>query len=336
MKKFLFVAVTIVLMGVRALFALETVDVANLTFKIPARETQTFYYSFAAGDTIVINVEPIKGEDISGIIIREWPASVKFQDTKTRWVDKKIAVPKTAVYCFELANTFLFRKTYGLSIKRIPSSEEQIGFNTSVIWDTLYETTYVPVVESTLVKVDSIPEELTSTQVKVGSQLSGDTKSLIEISLPQGTSHWVYWIGADQKAAKGLEAMAEQLPEAALTLGIVDPVTGFALGFLSKLYTLNQGVDINYYFINSDQRVKFQYGDTFYYFKKGERVVSDYSKMTSPTKGTFYLGLDNSYSIMTSKMVTVKIVAVKIIPQYEIKTVQRPVVKKTAVPRVSG
>lgn len=184
MKKFLFVAVTIVLMGVHVLFALETVDVANLTFKIPARETQTFYYSFAAGDTIVINVEPIKGEDISGIIIREWPASVKFQDTKTRWVDKKIAVPKTAVYCFELANTFLFRKTYGLSIKRIPSSEEQIGFNTSVIWDTLYETTYVPVVESTLVKVDSIPEELKNTQVKVGSQLTGDMKTLIEISLP--------------------------------------------------------------------------------------------------------------------------------------------------------
>lgn len=130
--------------------------------------------------------------------------------------------------------------------------------------------------------------------------------------------------------------MAEQLPEAAVALGVVDPVTGFALGYLSKLATSNQGLDINYYFVNSDQRVKFQYGDTFYYFKKGERVVSEYAKMTAPTKGTFYLGLDNSYSIMTSKMVTVKIVAVKIIPRYEIKTVQKPRINKTAVPRVSG
>ncbi len=322
MKKFLFVAVTIVLMGVHALIALETVDVANLTFKIPASETQTFYYSFAAGDTIVINVEPIKGEDISGIIIREWPASVKFQDTKTRWVDKKIAVPKTAVYCFELANTFLFRKTYGLSIKRIPSSEEQIGFNTSVIWDILYETTYVSVVESTLVKVDSVPEKLVDTQKKISAGLS----SSVKVSLPEGTSYWVYWIGVGQEAVEGLNSMVEQLPE---VVGIVDPVAGFALGYLSKLYTLNSGLDINY------TLERYSYGN-WVPFKYSSGIVTDYAKMDKPINGSFYIKLDNSYSIMTSKMVTVKIVAVKIIPQYEIKTVQRPVVKKTAVPRVSG
>jgi len=330
MKKFLFVVVTIVLMGVHALFALETVDVANLTFKIPARETQTFYYSFAAGDTIVINVEPIKGEDISGIIIREWPASVKFQDTKTRWVDKKIAVSKTAVYCFELANTFLFRKTYGLSIKRIPSSEEQIGFNTSVIWDTLYETTYVSVVESTLVKVDSIPEELTSTQVKVGSQLTGGlTYSRIKVSLPEGTAYWVYWIGVGQEAAEGLNAMVEELPEVATSLGIVAPVTGFALGYLSKLYTLNSGLDINY------SLERYSSGD-YVPFKFVTGVQTDYAKMNTPVSGNVYIKLDNSYSVMTAKEVTVKVVAVKIIPQYEIKTVQRPRINKTAIPRVSG
>ena len=316
---------TLVLMGVCALFALEAVEVANLSFKIPARETQTFYYSFAAGDTIVINVEPIKGEDISGIIIREWPASVKFQDTKTRWVDKKIAVPKTAVYCFELANTFLFRKTYELSIKRIPSSEELVNFNTGVTWETIYDTTYVAVVESTLIRKDTIPEKIVDIQKKISAGMS----SRVEVSLPEGTSYWVYWIGVGKEAAEGLQGMVDLLPEVAKMLGIVDPVIGFALGYVSKLYTLNSGLDINY------SLERYSYGN-WVPFKYSSGVITDYAKMDKPINGSFYIKLDNSYSLITPKIVTVKVVAVKIIPQYEIKTIQRPRINKTAVPRVSG
>lgn len=292
---------TLVLMGVCALFALEAVEVADLTLKIPDFGTQVLYYRFAAGDTILVNAEPLRGRNISGITIKEWPTSVRFQDTKTRWVDKKISVPETAVYSFELANNGLLYRTYQISIKRIPSSEELVGFNTNVVIDTFYDT---------------IPEVIVNTTKKIGSQLTGGNMvSRIQVSLPQVTAYWVYWIGVGQEATEGLNAMVEELPEAATSLGIVDPVTGFALGYLSKLYTLNSGLDINY----SLERYS---SGNFVTFKFGREIITDYAKMNTPVSGNFYIKLDNSYSVMTSKEVTVKVVAVRIIPKYEIRTAQ--------------
>lgn len=300
MKKSLFVAMTLVLMGVCSLFALEAVEVADLTLKIPDFGTQVLYYRFAAGDTILVNAEPLRGRNISGITIKEWPTSVRFQDTKTRWVDKKISVPETAVYSFELANNGLLYRTYQISIKRIPSNEELIGFNTNVVIDTFYDT---------------IPEEIVNTTKKIGSQLTGGMVSRIQVSLPQGTAYWVYWIGVGQEAAEGLQGMVDLLPEVAKMLGIVNPVIGYALGYLPKLYTLNQGLDINYSF------EKYSYGN-WTTFKFGSGIITDYAKMDKPVSGNFYIELDNSYSVMTSKEVTVKVVAVRIISKYEIRTAQ--------------
>ena len=143
-----------------------------------------------------------------------------------------------------------------------------------------------------------------------------------------------------QEAANGLAQMVSQIPEAAKMLGIVDPVAAFALGFLPSLFKLNRGLDISYYFFDDWENVeKFLAGEKFYSFKYGQRIVTDFAKMETPkiktTKiKTFYIGLSNDYSLITSKIVTVKMVAVSMLPKYEVKEVQKPKVQMRIVPKM--
>jgi len=337
MGKNVILLVTVLLIGIHGMFALEPVDVTDMVFNIGGRKEKSWCYKFAGGDTIILNAIATEGDDISEISVEEWPSSIKFQAVGVQNIDnKKIFVPKTNVYTFKLKNSATFSsKTYQINIQRIPSQEVMSMFNTSVEWDTIYDTTYVAGIDTVLVHVDTIPEEIITTQKKIGSQFSGDTRSYLQISLPEGTTYWAYWMGVGQEAADGLQQMSEYLPEGAAILGIVNPVAAFALGLLPELFTLSQGQDISYYFIADYANLcKFIAGETFYLIKQGKRVITDYSKMDTPTQGTFYLGLDNSHSVMTSKIVTINVVAVKIVPKYEYRETQKPVIRKKVVPQI--
>lgn len=307
------------------LFNITPIEVVDVIFKIDPREEKIFHYKFAPQDTILINANVLQGNDISKIIITEWPASIKFQAYAVRNIDnKKIVACDTSIYVFKLKNTALLSsKTYHLSIQRIPPSKDMINFNTAVKWDTVYDTTYVTVTDTILTKVDTVPETILKRQTKIGA----GSRVSIPIYIPPGTIYWVYWIGVGQEAVEGLKKMAEQIPEAVKVLGIIDPVEAFALNILSELFSLNQGLDINYYFLSEYNRRLFMVGKSFRYYKGGERIITDYTKMTYPKKGIIYLGLDNSYSLITSKIVTINAVTAKIKPKYEIHKVQKPVIK---------
>jgi len=45
--------------------------------------------------------------------------------------------------------------------------------------------------------------------------------------------------------------------------------------------------------------------------------------MTYPTEGTVYIVLDNSYSVITNKLVNVRVVAIRTLPQYERRKVRK-------------
>ncbi len=163
---------------------------------------------------------------------------------------------------------------------------------------------------------DTIPVEVVNTTKKISAGLS----SKVEVSLPEGTVYWVFWIGVGQEAAQGLNEMVKELPEAAVKLGL-DPVAGFALGFLSTLYTMNSGLDIHYAFErgpNQEVSDLLVYGTKFGTFKESRGTVTDYGRIDKPANGNFSIFLDNTYSMITSKEVTIKVVAVKVVPGYKI------------------
>jgi hypothetical protein len=311
--------------------------VADLSFQISSRKEKIFYYKFAEGDTIIFNAWTIKGKDISEVSITKWPTTTVFNSWAIPVVEnKKIFIEKSSVYSIGFKNSSIISsKSYKFVLHRVPTNEKFIDFNTEVEWDTFYDTTYVSTIKYALTHTDTIPEEIINRQVKIGSKFSGNTRTYMQISLPKGTSYWVYWIGVGQEAAQGLQGMISQLPKSAGVLGITDPVTAFAIGLVPNLFSLSKGYDINYYLIHDyDNASKFKSGEVFYSFKKGEKIITEYAKMKEPKGGIFYLGLSNSYSMMTSKKVTVKCVAVKIIPRYEILKIKKPVIKARLVPKM--
>lgn len=316
--------------------AFQPADVTDMVLKLGGREEKVFEYKFAAGDTIILNASAAEGNDISEIAVEEWPSTVRFQASDVEVVEnKRIVVSRTNLYYFKIKNKAVFKtQKYNLQIQRIPSDEQFVIFNTSAEWDTIYDTTYVAAVESVLIKIDTIAEDIIKTEQKIGSQMTGNTWTYITITLPARTSYWAYWIGVGQEAAAGLEQMGKSLPEGAALLGLTNPVALFAVGLLPQLFSLGQGQDIYYCFIGDNQNLQlFMSGQSLYALKAGT-IITDYAKMEQPKQGTFYLALSNAHSDFTPKIVNVNIVAVKIVPTYSYQEIQKPIVNKRTVPKL--
>lgn len=336
MRRYLVIIPFLALVFHNLALAIQPVDVTDMILKLSGREEKSYDYTFAVGDTIILNASAAEGNDISEIVVQEWPSTIRFQASDVEIVEqKKIVVPRSNIYSFKIKNKAVFEtQTYYLQIQRIPSSEEYVMFNTSAEWDTIFDTTYVAVVESVLVKVDTLVDNIIKTEQKLGSQMRGITRTYLTITLPVGTSYWAYWIGVGQEAAAGLQQMSQSLPEGAALLGIANPVALFAIGILPQLYSLSQGQDIYYCFITDNTNLQqFMAGQNFYGLRGGT-VITDYAKMEQPTRGTFYLGLSNVHSNITSKVVNINIVAVKLISKYEYHETQKPVVNRQVVPRL--
>jgi len=318
-------------------FAYDRIDITDMIFKISPRQEKIFAYTFAKGDTIVLNANVQSGNSISKIDVIEWPSSIRFQGYDIKEIlDKKITVNKNNVYLFKVKNDAIFKsQTYQFKIQRIPVSEEFIDFNTVVVWDTTYDTIYVTCLDTVLVKVDTVFDEIVNTSLKLGSQLTGGTRSSIPVTLPTNIIQWAYWIGVGQEAQDGLKAMEKTLPAAAELLGITNPVAAFAVGLIPDLFSMNQGLDITYYFIRDNTNLRnFMNGESFYQFRERKKIITDYAK-NSENEGSFYIGLSNSHSAITSKLVTVKIVAVQIFPKYQYQEIKKPEIILKVTPKLN-
>ncbi len=296
--------------------------VAEILFPISPGEKKSFYYQFAKGDTILFNAWTVKGNDISEISIIKWPDIPIVSAYGIRELtNKKIFVEKNSIYLFEFKNSSNWSsKTYKFTLHRVPTIEKYLNFSTDVEWITTYETTYVTKIESILVGIDTVWEDVVNTQRKI----SAGEFSIIEFGFPQNTAFWAYWIGVGEEAANGLKEMVSKLPEAASLLGISDPVVAFALGLVPQLFSLNKGKDINYEF----------YTSYFDVFLKGEKIITEYGKRETPKEGKCYLKLNNSYSILTPKLVTVRIVAIKLKYNYQIHQIKIPQIKTIRIPKI--
>jgi hypothetical protein len=295
---------------------LGQIRVAEVQFSIEPGEEKSFYYKFAEGDTIIFNAYVIRGNDISEVKVIKYPNTVFYTSYAVKKVENEVIYnPQRAIYQISFKNTSMLNpKVYKFVIYRKPTKPEFNDFDVSVQMITTYDTIYVEDIESTLVKVDTTWEEIVNTTLNVGSQMGGgDTKAYVKVDLPSNTSTWVYWIGVGQEAAEALKELSKSISG---VLGMLDPgsaLVAYGLGLITDLsLSLKSKDDINYYIY---------YGNNI--IKQGTRVVADYGKMTYPTEGTVYIMLDNSYSVITNKLVNVRVVAIRTLPKYEKRKVRK-------------
>lgn len=303
----------------------NAVLVSNLLFNIKPNTSKWFYFKFAPGDTIVINSWTIKGDNISNFNILRWPNSEIFSTSAVKIIrNERIVNERVAIYRFKISNTSLFStKMYKLMIYRIPKYKAFARFNTTVYWDTLYDTTFVTQKESVLVSVDTAIEKVLDSKIEMPYM----KKSYIEVNLPKHTLFWVYWIGAFGTGNKNESSSTED--------GLNIPLRSFALGKIKKIVGNGRGATIDYYFIKRQRDVDdFMSGLDFYSFKKGLGIVSDYGKIEEPLEGRFFIAVKNSDFKKRREMVRFKILALVGIPHYEYDYITVPRVRRRFVPRI--
>jgi hypothetical protein len=329
MKKHIISAV--LLMGLCSfLHAQPAVDVAESTLKVAALSEEVFYYGFAAGDQLLFSFEEVNGKELKEIEIIALPGSSRFMDYKTRKVETKtFSVTQTGIYKFRFSNGAITGRICRFSIKRVPGSEQTRNFNTTVFWETKYDTTYTMVDERYLIRSDTAAVTVVDQTAKVSSTnaLNGNSnKTVVDIILPEGTISWSYYIGVGREGREAYEAAKSKALNGAAMVAARIP--GYGTMAALALYGANyfskvQGEDnVKYYFIsNWDNVLAFEAGNTFYQYKQGD-VINDASQMKSPLIGKTYLGLSND-NIMEPIDVLVKVTAITVKQQWGTRQVQK-------------
>ena len=246
MKKIISILSYLILLSFQGFSQTETVDVAQITLKVGAGKTEKLYYGFAKGDQIVFNFEEVKGRPLKEIEIIELPTNSKFMDYKaSNVIDKKIKVNKKAVYKFSFRNASIAGRVCKINIQRIPQTTEFLDFNTDWEWKTLYDTTYVPYTQDSivgydttyipytkkeLVRIDTIYDEVQSTENKIWIYSGGNlkacfgksascTKQMIPLKYHPNTETLLVWVGVGQETRNAYNNLSKSLAKVAVKAG---------------------------------------------------------------------------------------------------------------------
>ena len=314
---------------VHAQQAQQTIDIVESVVKVGIKGEEAVYYGFAAGDQLIFSFEETNGKEMKEVEILEMPANSRFMDVKTSKIDNKtITVPRTAIYKFRFANSALLPRTCKFKLQRIPGSAATQNFNSTVYYDTYYDTSYVTELENYVSKSDTIVNNFQERTVRVNpTSAPGTSKATFNFMLPENTVAWSYYLTAEkmgqqvyQDAGKVLASNAVQAVSKFPTYG---PLAAVALDRPSYLTRLDTGLHINYWVVESDNADPFMTGQQFRFVKKG-RAVNDFSRM-EPLDKAFNFCFHNDYKD-TPVSVTVKITAILINETLASKEVRRMIV----------
>lgn len=316
----------------------KPVDVAELTIKIGSMGSEELFYGFAEGDELIFNFEELNGKDLKEIEIIELPSSSKFMDYKTTEVlDKKILVNQTGVYQFKFNNSSFGKRVVKVKIQRVPKSDDLISFNTNWEWKTIYDTTYTPYTQDSLVgydttyvektkkvlvQIDTLVTELFNKTERVHSETAiGKTQyAYLNVNLPTNTYNpnrfkpyqstevisWSYWIGVGQKAVEEYDKANSKLSQSINAIGALTgygALASLAVTGISMFSTPSVGDNVQYQFITVQNGVNKT-------FDSGNGIAAS-GRNTNLLQGGFTIQLFND-NFRKGIDVTVKLACVQI------------------------
>ena len=294
------------------------VVLAESTIKVSGLGEEVFYFGFAEGDRLIFNFNEVEGKELKEIEIIELPSASRFMEYKSTKVENKVLqIQRTGIYKIRFANSNIRGRICRWKLERVAANATTQNFNSSVYWRTVSDTTYTPREERYIASVDTIATVVADQMAKVSSQgaLNGNSnKSIVDFTLPVGTTTWSYYIGVGSAGKKAYDAAQEKAINKAIkfttTIPGAEALTGLAIGI--NLFDKIQGSDnVKYYFISDWTNVQqFMAGQTFLQYKQGD-VVTDAVRMQNPLGGKVFIGLFNDNLAMPID-VTVKVVAIQI------------------------
>lgn len=310
------------------LFAQNPITITDRAFKTSSSVSDDFYYSFAEGDIIVVDLTTERGSSIKSFEIIELPYnSSKYSSFNSTSINQKqIEVNKKAVYLFRIYGGN-GGKYCNLKIARIPKDKSTEGFNTEWKWGYITDTTYVTYQEDSLVGSDTISytetkKVLSSEEIReeniVNSNIEiksigiidhDNPREKVKIELPRNLQYdnkkeevvaWAYWIGvgdnSDNVVRKNMELIknAANMTSAIPFVGKYSALAGYAVGIVSDLYT-TKGDYVQYYLVaDANNANLFMKGKTFSSIRSNN-VSGAFERFLNNNmlQGTYYICLYN-------------------------------------------
>ena len=331
-------------------FAQTPVTVCDQTIKIGGTGEENLYYGFAEGDQIILEFESDKElKEIQVFELVEKNSSQKYSNFKATSAQTTIYVPQKAVYQFRFKNGAVAGRICKIKIQRIPESEATQRFNTGWKFKTLYDTTYVPYTQDSLVGYDSlwyketVREEISSYLVEEDLLPGGrpitirsegiiqhdNPREFVQIRLPQNENTtymtkkvkaWAYWIGVGPTAESFFSKNKDAVKSSISTIaGITNPIAGLAVGAVTDLIIPSgETIDpVRYAITDYENKGLFMTGNTYSYIDYGFGKGGT-GRFTNQRycQGTYYICLKND-NIHDRIDVTVKAIAVIEVKEFQ-------------------
>ena len=250
------------LLALPVIYAQSPITVMESSFKVKAKDSVSYFFSFAEGDRIIMDFQEENGLEFKKIEVIELPYVVKYSEFKVSSIEgKTIDVPRTAVYEFKFTNPTIIGRVCQLKIQRLPENSRTVNFNTSWEWKMVYDTSYVYQTEDSIVGYDTVPyvetvRELVSDEMKeqmlldnvleikaVGLVKKDNPRAYVTFTLPTNKKEelkttevvaWAYWIAVGKNAnsvwSKNKELTKSAVKQVAKFVGIASPLAALALG----------------------------------------------------------------------------------------------------------
>lgn len=316
-------------------YSQKAVKLLESTLKLAGSEEKEFYFGFAEGDEIVLDVEVLKGKSLVEVEVAQYPDLTKFSQVETKKLKHKtFPVSRNGIYKFRLTNKGLTEKECKIHIQRIPVNEKTQAFNSEVYWRTVSDTSYENGFEQYLEKSDTTFSDFFSTTVQISSQnaFNGNKPSqVVSFELPANTVAWSYYLVVGEEGQKEYDqSKADFIRAGSKVVGMIPtygPMAALALTGVNYMSQAQGKDNVKYYFLSSREDVQlFNNNQAFKRYKTGD-VISEAAQMKTPLSGTVFIGLVNDNTIDPIK-VTVKATAVMVEKNIGTRSKQMVVLKE--------
>lgn len=300
----------------------QKISVTEQQLRINPAAAEELFYSFAAGDKILLTIEEVSENTIGEVTVLEYPDTYKYKgyDVKKEKNREFIANDKS-VYKFRFNNTSKEGRVCNVKIQRIPASKQTESFNTAVKWVTKQDTTWNSLTKDAIVGYDTLSVQKTRKAVvfekkyeevvldksqRVDSKATlGKNKASVAFTLPLNYSGkdetkkviaWAYWVGVGEESNdfwKQNRKMIVGAVQGATTM-FTSPLGGIAAGAFTNLMLPTNGEDVEYALVN-EQNNKLFFQDKTYKSLDSGKGVAGYKRFIDANmlQGKFYVALAN-------------------------------------------
>ena len=300
----------------------QTVDVTEMTLKVPILSEEVFYYGFAEGDQIILNFTEINGKDLKEVEVIEYPKSSKFSDFKTSKIENKVInVNSKSVYKFRFYNSSIGGRICKIKIQRIPQNDKFKTFNTSVKWKKEKDTTWNTYTNNVMIGFDTLKIKKTrrvveseqkiedvildkSQRVHSSTNSNGKNTSLF-FTLPKNISNnleskkviaWAYWVGVGEQSNIAWQENRKAIIKAANGIAglYTTPLGALAVGTVTSLILPSNGEDVSYSVVDEANKNLFMANTQYMGYDHGKGIAG-YKRFTDQglMQGTFFIVMSN-------------------------------------------